>query len=110
MNKRRAHSEFQQHRDRVGRSVRRQRAVDLFNTLTEPLLLELAEAYLPAHRERLYPPTVTLSMFIKQCWRQTARAKGRSTAGRHNAQRKGCPRTVWARKPTAERAGAYQLR
>jgi hypothetical protein len=41
-------------------------AVDFFNVLTGPLLLELTEAHLPAHRERLYPPTVTLSMFIKQ--------------------------------------------
>jgi hypothetical protein len=40
--------------------------VDFFNVLTGPLLLELTEAHLPAHRERLYPPTVTLSMFIKQ--------------------------------------------
>ena len=26
----------------------------------------MTEAYLPEHRERLYPPTVTLSMFMKQ--------------------------------------------
>jgi hypothetical protein len=40
--------------------------VDFFNILTGPQLLELTDAYLPEHRERLYPPTVTLSMFIKQ--------------------------------------------
>jgi hypothetical protein len=40
--------------------------VDFFNVLTSPDLLEKTEAYLPAHRERLYPPTVTLSMFMKQ--------------------------------------------
>jgi hypothetical protein len=40
--------------------------VDFFNVLTGPLLLELTEAHLPEHRERLYPPTVALSMFIKQ--------------------------------------------
>jgi len=40
--------------------------VDFFNSLTGPQLLELTDAYLPEHRERLYPPTVTLSMFIKQ--------------------------------------------
>ena len=34
--------------------------------LTDPLLLEVTEAHLPEHRERLYPPTVALSMFIKQ--------------------------------------------
>jgi len=34
--------------------------------LTGSQLLELTEAHLPEHRERLYPPTVTLSMFMKQ--------------------------------------------
>ena len=29
-------------------------------------MLELTEAHLPEHRERLYPPTVTLSMFLRQ--------------------------------------------
>jgi hypothetical protein len=29
-------------------------------------LLEVTEAHLPEHRERLYPPTVTLSMFMRQ--------------------------------------------
>jgi len=40
--------------------------VDFFNVLTGPELLEKTEAYLPEHRERLYPPTVTLSMFMMQ--------------------------------------------
>lgn len=29
--------------------------------------MEATEAHLPEHRERLYPPTVTLSMFLQQC-------------------------------------------
>jgi hypothetical protein len=37
-----------------------------FNALTGPQLLEITEAHLPEHRERLYPPTVTLSMFLQQ--------------------------------------------
>lgn len=41
-------------------------AVDFFNVLTGPQLLEKTEALLPEHRERQYPPTVTLSMFLKQ--------------------------------------------
>jgi hypothetical protein len=40
--------------------------MDFFNVLTGPQLLELTEAHLPEHRERLYPPTVTLSMFVRQ--------------------------------------------
>ena len=56
MNKRTAQSEFQQHRASIRQRVGRQRAVEFFNVLTGPLLLELTEAHLPEHRERLYPP------------------------------------------------------
>jgi len=55
-----------QHRDGVHRHSARAGAVDFFNLLTGPELLEMTEAYQPEHRERLYPPTVTLSMFMKQ--------------------------------------------
>ena len=41
-------------------------AVEFFNVLTSPELLEMTEALLPEHRERLYSPTVTLSMFMRQ--------------------------------------------
>jgi hypothetical protein len=40
--------------------------VEFFNVLTSPALLETTEALLPEHRERLYPPTVALSMFMRQ--------------------------------------------
>jgi hypothetical protein len=38
----------------------------MFNLLTGPQLLDRVEALLPEHRERLFPPTETLSMFIAQ--------------------------------------------
>ncbi len=38
----------------------------MFNLLTGPQLLDRVEAVLPEHRERLFPPTETLSMFIAQ--------------------------------------------
>lgn len=41
-------------------------AVDFFNALTAPGLLDYLDAHLPAHRERLFPPTETLSMFLAQ--------------------------------------------
>jgi hypothetical protein len=41
-------------------------AVDFFNALTAPGLLDTLDAHLPAHRERLFPPTETLSMFLAQ--------------------------------------------
>ena len=37
-----------------------------FNLLTSDALLEEVEAHLPDHRERRYPPTETLSMFLAQ--------------------------------------------
>jgi hypothetical protein len=56
----------QQHRDHIRRRAQRVDAVDFFNMLTGPVLLGMTEAYLLEHRERLYPPTVTLSMFMEQ--------------------------------------------
>ena len=41
-------------------------AVEFLNVLTSPEFLEVTESMLPEHRERLYPPTVTLSMFMRQ--------------------------------------------
>ena len=38
----------------------------MFNLLTGPELFERVEAALPQHRERLFPPTETLSMFVAQ--------------------------------------------
>ena len=35
-----------------------------FNMLTGPELLDLVEPLLPEHRERLFPPTEALSMFL----------------------------------------------
>ena len=55
-----------QQRGRIRRRASEVGAVDFFNLLTGPELLELTDSLLPQHRERLYPPTVTLSMFMKQ--------------------------------------------
>jgi len=40
--------------------------VEIFNVLNSVELLETTEASLPVHRERLYPLTTTLSMFLRQ--------------------------------------------
>jgi hypothetical protein len=63
-------------RKNTGRSQQQQRSVSMqiqkveanhfFNLLTSPQLLETLEALLPDYRERLYPPTVCLSMFLGQ--------------------------------------------
>jgi hypothetical protein len=44
--------------------------VDFFNALTGPELLEKTDALPPQHREREYPPTVALAMFLKQALSQ----------------------------------------
>jgi hypothetical protein len=41
-------------------------AYGFFNLLTGPQLLDDVEGLLPEHRERLFPPTETLSMFMAQ--------------------------------------------
>lgn len=63
---RNAQSALHQGRNRIARRARSTQAVEFFNVLTSAQLLETTEALLPEHRERLYPPTVTLSMFMRQ--------------------------------------------
>ena len=40
--------------------------LSIFNLLTSDLLFDELESLLPKHKERLFPPTETLSMFIAQ--------------------------------------------
>src|ERR1035437_859669 len=63
---RNARNVLHQRRTSIGRRSRATQAVEFFNVLTSPELLEATEALLPEHRERLYPPTVALSMFMRQ--------------------------------------------
>ena len=63
---RNARSRLHQQRRRVERRAGSVEAVEFFNVLTSPQLIETTEALMPAHRERLYPPTVTLSLFMNQ--------------------------------------------
>lgn len=51
---------------RVRAQVRSNDAQSFFNLLTDPDLLDEVESRLPPHRERLFPPTETLSMFLAQ--------------------------------------------
>jgi len=63
---RNARNVLHQRQRSIGRRSRATQAVEFFNVLTSPELLETTEALLPEHRERLYPPTVALSMFMRQ--------------------------------------------
>lgn len=55
----------QQHRI-VERHAHNSDAYSFFNLLTAPELYEQVESLLPAHRERVFPPTETLSIFLAQ--------------------------------------------
>jgi hypothetical protein len=55
-----------QRQRRLAKQVQKVDANHFFNLLTSPQLLEPVEALLPAYRERKYPPTVTLAMFLGQ--------------------------------------------
>ena len=51
---------------RIGKHASNSDAYSFFNLLTGPELLGQVESLLPRHRERLFPPTETLSMFLAQ--------------------------------------------
>lgn len=63
---RNARNVLHQRQTSIGRKARSTQAVAFFNVLTSTELLGTTEALLPEYRERLYPPTVTLSMFMRQ--------------------------------------------
>ena len=55
-----------QQQRRVGHHAHHLHAYDFFNLLTETPLFERVEHHLPPHRERLFPPTDTLALFMAQ--------------------------------------------
>lgn len=63
---RKARIDLHQRRSRIERRSGSTEAVEFFNVLTSDALLHTTEALLPEHREPLYPPTVALSMFMRQ--------------------------------------------
>ncbi|MDP2346203.1 MAG: IS4 family transposase [Gammaproteobacteria bacterium] len=55
-----------QQQSQIRQHVRRSHSHTFFNALTDPDLLEQVDSLLPAHRERMFPPIQTLSMFMSQ--------------------------------------------
>ena len=72
----------------------------MFNLLTGPQLLGQVEALLPKHRERLFPPTETLSLFLAQM----LSTDGSCQQGVNNAMVK---RVTGAMKPGSTDTGAH---
>ena len=50
----------------IHRHAKNSQPHQFFNLLTSPELLTTVDDFLPEHRERFYPPTETLSMFLAQ--------------------------------------------
>jgi len=57
---------FHSQQQRIQKYTKETNSYTFFNLLTSPELLSSVEELLPEHRERLYPPTETLSMFLTQ--------------------------------------------
>ncbi len=62
----RTHPAITLQQKRVSQHAANSDSYKFFNLLTGPELLDQVESLLPEHRERLFPPTETLSMFLAQ--------------------------------------------
>jgi hypothetical protein len=60
------HNPRAQQQQRMRSHIHRSNADTFFNLLTRPELLGEVESLVPQHRERIFPPTETLSMFLAQ--------------------------------------------
>lgn len=88
----------QQHR--VEHHARHLHAYDFFNLLTGDALLEQVDRHLPPHRERLYPPTETLSLFMAQTLNP-------DRACQHTVNRYAVDRIANGLKPCSTHTGGY---
>lgn len=90
----------QQQRKIIQSQSSAQDSVSFFNLLTSPELFETLEELLPDHRERLFPPTETLSLFLAQAMqpdRSCQRIVNESALSR----------VVQGLKPCSTHTGAY---
>ena len=72
-------------RHRISQRSRAIHSYDFFNLLTDPDLLDVVDQPLPPHRERLFPPTTTLSLFMAQTLNTDASCQ--ATIDRHAVER-----------------------
>jgi hypothetical protein len=93
-------SRSRQQQRRLAKQVQKADANSFFNLLTSPQLLEAVEGSLPEYRERKYPPTVTLSMFLGQVLSADGSCQNAVNAAIVN-------RLVWERPAGSAGTGAY---
>ncbi len=97
----RSHTAHAQQQQRyVRRTAANTDSYALFDRLTAPDLLDFIEERLPTHRERLFPPTETLSMFLAQ-----ALSADRSCQNAVNAM--AIKRAAGGLRPCSTHTGAY---
>lgn len=98
MNRRRQIVQHQHHR--LHQHASNADAYAFFDLLTAPQLLPVVESSLPEHRERLYPPTETLSMFLAQ-------AMGADRSCQNAVNDFSIKRVCGGLSPSSTRTGAY---
>ena len=69
----------------IAHHAQKTNAYTFFNILTNPQLLDVVEQHLPPHRERLYTPTTTLSLFLAQAMNTDASCQ--NTVNHHAVER-----------------------
>ena len=73
------------HQQHLTHQAHNTHAYTFFNILTSPQLLDIVEQQQPVHRERLYTPTTTLSLFLAQAMNTDASCQ--NTVNRHVVER-----------------------
>ena len=76
---------LRQQQKHIAHHAQKTNAYTFFNILTSPQLLDVVEQHLPPHRERLYTPTTTLSLFLAQA--MNADASCQNTVNHHAVER-----------------------
>lgn len=84
----------------ISQQINKADAYSFFNLLTSPELLSVVEDQLPEHRERLYPPTTTLSLFLTQCMNSDSSCQ--NTVNSHTVER-----VFNGLKPCSTQTGGY---
>ena len=88
------------HQQRIKRYQSSSDSYRFFNLLTSTCLLNKVEALLPEHRERLYPPTETLSLFLTQ-------AMNADRSCQHIVNQSAVQRVSGGLTPSSTRTGGY---
>lgn len=78
--------QFRKHQQKqLTQHVQTTDSYSFFNLLTGPELLSMVEDQLPDHRERMYPPTATLALFLSQVMNSDASCQ--NTVNHHAIER-----------------------